>query len=246
MSGVKLDSISKTYGDQTIIPSLSLEIKSGEFLSLLGPSGCGKTTLIRMIAGLELPTQGKVIIGDKTVFDSNSQHFVPPENRNLGMVFQSYALWPHLTVFENIAFPLRCRKVPQAEVESKVESALEEVQLHGLGKRKPNELSGGQQQRVALARALVARPKVLLLDEPLSNLDTNLREEMCEQIGKLKAQFPMTMIYVTHDQNEAVRLSDRIAILNKGQIEQLGTVQELRASPKSEFVRSFFRSDSKS
>jgi iron(III) transport system ATP-binding protein len=241
MSSVTLDSISKIYGEQMIIPPLSLEIKPGEFLSLLGPSGCGKTTLIRMIAGLELPTQGKVIIGDQTVFDSTSQHFVPPEKRNLGMVFQSYALWPHLNVFENIAFPLRCRKVPQSDIEGKVERALEEVQLHGLGNRKPNELSGGQQQRVALARALVARPKVLLLDEPLSNLDTNLREEMCEQIGKLKAQFPMTMIYVTHDQNEAVRLSDRITILNKGKIEQLGTVQELRNSPKTEFVRGFFR-----
>ncbi|NBX76757.1 MAG: ABC transporter ATP-binding protein, partial [Proteobacteria bacterium] len=236
MSSVTLDSISKTYGSQTIIPPLSLNIKTGEFLSLLGPSGCGKTTLIRMIAGLETPTEGKVIIGEETVFDSSSQLFVPPERRNLGMVFQSYALWPHLTVFENIAFPLRCRKVPTAEIELQVETALEQVQLAGMGKRKPNELSGGQQQRVALARALVARPKVLLLDEPLSNLDTNLREEMCEQIAKLKGQFPMTMIYVTHDQNEAVRLSDRIAILNKGKIEQLGTVQEMRTSPKTEFV----------
>jgi len=241
MSSVTLDSISKTYGNQVIIPPIFLEIKPNEFLSLLGPSGCGKTTLIRMIAGLETPTEGRVIIGEQPVFDSSLQLFAPPERRNLGMVFQSYALWPHLTVFENIAFPLRCRKVSQSEIEHKVEDALEQVQLKGMGKRKPNELSGGQQQRVALARALVARPKVLLLDEPLSNLDTNLREEMCEQISKLKAQFPMTMIYVTHDQNEAVRLSDRIAILNKGKIEQLGTVQELRTSPKTEFVHSFFR-----
>lgn len=241
MSRVTLKSISKSFGNQSIIPSLSLDIRSNEFVSLLGPSGCGKTTLIRMIAGLELPTQGQIKIGDEVVYDSDSKLFVPPEKRNLGMVFQSYALWPHLSVFENIAFPLRCRKVIQAEMNKEVLTVLDQVQLGGMEKRKINELSGGQQQRVALARALVARPRVLLLDEPLSNLDANLREEMCEQIAKIKSQYPMTMIYVTHDQKEAVRLSDRIVILNQGEIEQIGTVQELKDSPRSEFVRGFFR-----
>lgn len=241
MSNVALTSISKAYGKQNIIPPLSLDIKSNEFLSLLGPSGCGKTTLIRMVAGLESPTQGKIRIGEQTVFDSSPYVFVPPEKRNLGMVFQSYALWPHLSVFDNIAFPLRCRKISPDEIQKNVNRVLEQVQLNGMGNRKPNELSGGQQQRVALARALVARPQVLLFDEPLSNLDTNLREEMCDQIAKLKAEFPATMIYVTHDQNEAVKLSDRIAILNKGVIEQIGTVEELRKKPRTEFVRSFFR-----
>lgn len=241
MSSVTLESVSKAFGDLNIIPPLSIDIHANEFVSLLGPSGCGKTTLVRMIAGLEHPTQGTIKIDNETVFDSHLNIFIPPEKRNLGMVFQSYALWPHLSVFENIAFPLKCRKISSSEIQTEVQRVLNQVQLTGLDDRKPNELSGGQQQRVALARALIAKPRVLLLDEPLSNLDASLREEMCLQIANIKSQFPMTMIYVTHDQREAIQLSDRIVILNKGQIEQVGTVREITTDPKTEFVRSFFR-----
>lgn len=241
MSSVQLENISKSYGNLNIIPTLSLDILPNEFVSLLGPSGCGKTTLIRMIAGLERPTGGRIKFGEETVFDSSSKSFVPPEKRNVGMVFQNYALWPHLDVFENIAFPLKCRNYSSSEIRNSVDTVLEQVQLDGMAKRKPAELSGGQQQRVALARALVAKPRVLLLDEPLSNLDANLRDEMCEQIAKIKTSFPMTMIYVTHDQREAFRLSDRIVVLNKGRIEQAGTVSELTQNPKNDFVRDFLR-----
>ena len=238
---VTLKKVSKHFGAHTVIPEINLSIEANEFLSLLGPSGCGKTTLIRMIAGLELPSKGTILIGQDTVFDSEKDLFLPPEKRNLGMVFQSYALWPHLTVFENIAFPLRCRKLAKAEIQEKCEKILEKVQLSGMSQRKPNQLSGGQQQRVGLARALVAEPRVVLLDEPLSNLDTNLREEMCDLIDEIKKTAPITMIYVTHDQNEALRLSDRIAVLNHGNIEQLGTVKEIQDHPKTEFVRTFLR-----
>lgn len=238
---VTLKRVSKKFGELTVIPEINLAIESNEFLSLLGPSGCGKTTLIRMVAGLESPSQGTILIGQDTVFESDKGIFVPPEKRNLGMVFQSYALWPHLTVFENIAFPLRCRKLPKADIQDKCERILERVQLGGMSQRKPNQLSGGQQQRVGLARALVAEPRVLLLDEPLSNLDTNLREEMCDLIDEIKRTAPITMIYVTHDQTEALRLSDRIAVLNQGRIEQLGTIEEIKNQPKTDFVRNFLR-----
>jgi len=241
MNRVVLSNISKTFSETSVIPTLSLSIGENEFLSLLGPSGCGKTTIIRMIAGLENPTQGSIQIGEDCVFDSEKGISIPPEKRGLGMVFQSYALWPHMTVLENIAFPLKCQKVSPSQIKERCEKILAQVQLGGLENRKPNQLSGGQQQRVALARALVYQPKVLLLDEPLSNLDANLREEMCEQIGQIKKQSPISMIYVTHDQNEAVRLSDRIAILNKGKIEQIGTPSELREKPANEFVRNFLK-----
>lgn len=241
MNAITLKNISKYYGQQRVIESLDLEVSSNEFLSLLGPSGCGKTTLIRMIAGLENPSDGDIFIGEEKVFSSASSVSVPPEKRNIGMVFQSYALWPHMTVFENVAFPLRCRKISKPEVQSRCLEILNQVKLSGLDKRRPNELSGGQQQRAALARALVAHPRVLLLDEPLSNLDTNLREEMCELIGALKKTHPITMIYVTHDQNEAFKLSDRIAVMNQGVIHQLDTWDNLKNNPKSDFVKSFIR-----
>lgn len=241
MNRVVLNRISKSFGESTVIPSLSLSIAENEFISLLGPSGCGKTTIIRMIAGLENPTQGSIEIGENTVFDSEKGVSIPTERRGLGMVFQSYALWPHMTVMENVAFPLKCQKVSAPQIKERCEKILEQVQLLGLERRKPNQLSGGQQQRVALARALVYQPKVLLLDEPLSNLDANLRDEMCEQIGQIKKQSSISMIYVTHDQNEAVKLSDRIAVLNKGKIEQIGTPQELRETPVNDFVRNFLK-----
>lgn len=241
MSTVRIEKLEKRYGNVVVVPGLDLFIQEREFVSLLGPSGCGKTTILRMVAGLESPTGGKISLGDKTVFDGNPAKMVPPEKRNLGMVFQSYAVWPHMTVLDNVAFPLKCRKVPSAERREKAMAALKSVRLEGYEKRKPNQLSGGQQQRVALARALVARPNVLLLDEPLSNLDANLRDEMVEEIRHIKTQFPMTMIYVTHDQSEAFRLSDRIALLNQGRIEQLASPKEMREQPKSDFVKKFLK-----
>lgn len=241
MSSVNTIGLSKRYGNLIVVPSLDLQIKENEFLSLLGPSGCGKTTILRMVAGLETPSDGRIEIGSQTVFDAKSKIYVAPERRDLGMVFQSYAVWPHLSVLENVIFPLKCRKVGKTQRVERAMAALKSVRLDGYEKRKPNQLSGGQQQRVALARALVAQPKVLLLDEPLSNLDANLRDEMCEEIAQIKTRFPMTMIYVTHDQSEAFRLSDRIALLNKGSIEQLASPTEIRNSPKSEFVKKFLK-----
>lgn len=241
MNTLTLSHLVKQVKDQMIIPNLSLESHSNEVLSILGPSGCGKTTLIRMVAGLEQPTSGKISIGDNVVYDSSKEVFVPPEKRQVGMVFQNYALWPHLTVLENVAFPLTCQKISKNEIKVRCFEILSQVKLSGLENRKPSQLSGGQQQRVGLARALVSRPKILLLDEPLSNLDANLREEMCDQILQIKKSTPMTMLYVTHDQGEAFRLSDRIVILNRGQIEQVGTVSELRNNPANNFVRSFLR-----
>jgi len=241
MSSINLSHIHKSYGNAVIVPDLSLEIHEHEFISLLGPSGCGKTTVLRMIAGLEPPTSGRILIGDQVVFDDKHETLVPPEKRHLGMVFQSYAIWPHMTVFNNVAFPLRCQKKTKSEIQSSVKTALENVQMETLSQRKPHQLSGGQQQRVALARALVSQPKVILLDEPLSNLDANLRDEMCDELEKLHSNTKMTMIYVTHDQSEAFRLSDRIAVMNEGKIEQLDQPDALRSAPKSEFVKKFLK-----
>ena len=241
MNQLKVSQLVKEYNNQVIIPNLSLEVGSNEVLSILGPSGCGKTTFIRMIAGLESPTSGKIEIGNEVVYDSSRKILTPPEKRHLGMVFQNYALWPHLTVLENVAFPLTCQRLSKSEIKTRTEEALTQVKLSGFEHRKPNQLSGGQQQRVGLARALASRPKILLLDEPLSNLDANLRDEMCEQLLQIKKSNPMTMLYVTHDQGEAFRLSDRIVILNQGHIEQIGTVAELKKAPSNEFVRSFLR-----
>ena len=241
MMSITLRKLTKQFGETTIIPSLDLEIGSGEFISLLGPSGCGKTTLIRMIAGLEHPSSGMIALEDEVVFQDEPPRYLPPEKRNIGMVFQNYALWPHLSIGENIAFPLECRKISRSEITDRTRQILDQVQLQGLEARRPHELSGGQQQRAALARALIARPKVVLLDEPLSNLDTHLREEMCDLISEIKKANPITMIYVTHDQKEAYRLSDRIAVIHQGKIEQLGTWQELTQNPRTNFVKSFIR-----
>lgn len=241
MSSVTLSNISKSYGTQQAVLPLHLEVSHEESLCLLGPSGCGKTTLLRMIAGLELPSQGKIQIGNTTVFDSTLGTHVPTEKRRIGMVFQNYALWPHLSVFQNIAFPLEIRNIPKTDISHRVMTFLDKVKLSGFEKRKPSQLSGGQQQRVALARALINEPQVLLLDEPLSNLDANLREEMCHQILELKKENPVTLIYVTHDQREAEQLSDRVALFQQGRLEQLGTMDELKNQPKNEFVKTFFR-----
>ena len=224
------------------VREVSLDLPEGTFFTLLGPSGCGKTTTLRCVAGLERPDAGTIAVGDRVLFDSTSKTAVPLNERGIGMVFQSYAIWPHMTVFENIAFPLRVAKgvkPGKEEVRSLVEQALSTVGLAGYGDRPATRLSGGQQQRVALARAIVHRPKLLLLDEPLSNLDAALREEMRIELRRLQQQIGVTTIYVTHDQSEALAMSDRIAVMEKGRIVQMGNPREIYFRPASVFVASF-------
>ena len=239
MSAVEFKNVSKSYQDNLILRNISFRINDGEFVSFLGPSGCGKTTSLRLVAGLEKNTSGEISIGEELISDPSKNFFVPTKDRKLGMVFQSYAIWPHMNIFENVAFPLRMAKLAEDEIRQKVEEVLKLVELGGLSGRTPDTLSGGQQQRVALARGLVARPKVLLLDEPLSNLDAKLREKMRKDIREIQQHFKMTCIYVTHDQVEAFSMSDRIMIMEKGSILQFGTPQEIRSNPANEFVRNF-------
>lgn len=243
MSSVKFTNIKKSYGDVEIIPNFNFEIKDKEFVSFLGPSGCGKTTCLRMVAGLEKSTGGQIHVDDELVSDFENGIFVPPEKRHMGMVFQSYAVWPHMNVFDNVAYPLKIAKMGKDKIRSKVNEILDVVELTGLDQRMPNQLSGGQQQRVALARGLVAEPKVLLLDEPLSNLDAKLRGKMRRDIRAIQQRFGITVIYVTHDQLEATTMSDRILIMNKGEIMQAGTPDEVKNSPANEFVRDFLNQD---
>lgn len=239
MSTVKFSNVKKSYGDVKVIHDFSLEIKDGEFVSFLGPSGCGKTTCLRMVSGLETNTGGLIQIDDTIVSDPDNKKIIPPEKRKVGMVFQSYAVWPHMNVFDNVAYPLKVAKTPKAELKKRVDEILNIVELNGLEKRMPSELSGGQQQRVALARGLVAQPKVLLLDEPLSNLDAKLREKMRGDIRKIQQDFGITCIYVTHDQIEAFTMSDRIVIMKDGDIVQQGTPEEIRENPVNDFVADF-------
>lgn len=235
MSTVRFENISKSYGDVQVISDFNLNIEDGQFVSFLGPSGCGKTTCLRMVAGLEKSTGGELFIGD----DKMNHPFISPEKRNVSMVFQSYAVWPHMNVFENIAYPLKVKKLSKNDISDKVNEVIKLVELDGLSLRMPNQLSGGQQQRVALARGLVSNPRVLLLDEPLSNLDAKLREKMRHDIRELQQKFKMTCIYVTHDQVEAFSMSDKIVIMNKGQIIQEGSSQEIRSNPANSFVQDF-------
>ena len=223
----------KRYGDFTALSGVSLNIREGEFFTLLGPSGCGKTTLLRMIAGFNSIEGGDFYFGDKRIND------VPAHKRDIGMVFQNFAIFPHLTVSENVAYGLKARKVAKAEISRRVAEALELVQISHLADRKPNELSGGQQQRVALARAFVIEPSVLLMDEPLSNLDAKLRVQMRTVIKKLQRRLGITTIYVTHDQEEALAISDRIAVMKDGVIMQIGTPNEIYAKPQNPFVAGF-------
>jgi iron(III) transport system ATP-binding protein len=239
MPEVDLNDISKQFGDVTAVDHIDLNIRDGEMVTLLGPSGCGKTTTLRMIAGLEVPDSGRIGIGDTAIFDSARNLNVPPETRHLGMVFQSYAIWPHMTVSENVGYPLRMRRVRREESRRLVDAVLEQVGLGGLGETPATNLSGGQQQRVALARALVFEPRVLLLDEPLSNLDAKLREHMRFELRIMQKRLGVTALYVTHDQEEALTLSDRVVVMSKGQIEQIGAPAEIYERPATRFVAEF-------
>ena len=233
MTAIFLKGLTKKFGETIAVNEVDLEIKAGDLFFLLGPSGCGKTTLLRMLAGFIEPTAGAVYFGEKEVT------FEPPNKRNTGMVFQSYALWPHMSVVENVAYGLKIRKIPPAERLKKALHALDVVQMEHLANRKPNELSGGQQQRVALARAIVVEPDVLLLDEPLSNLDAKLRLEMRCEIRRICTTLGITTVYVTHDQKEALSIADKMAILKDGQVHQVGTPNEIYRSPNSKFVAEF-------
>ena len=237
MATVSLQGLTKQFGAVAAVDHLHLDIADGELVSLLGPSGCGKTTTLRLLAGFMQPDGGEIRV-DREVISSPSI-LVPPERRNMSMIFQSYAVWPHMTVFQNVAYGLKFKKLAKREVDQKVDRLLRLVHLEGLQDRYPSELSGGQQQRVALARALVVEPKILLLDEPLSNLDANLREEMRFEIRRLHEEFRITTIYVTHDQAEAMVTSDRIVVMNQGKIVQVGTPQEIFDEPKTRFVAEF-------
>ena len=237
MSKLQLTNLTKQFGNLVVVDNLNLTLRSGEFVSLLGPSGCGKTTTLRMIAGFVTPTSGTVAMDGRPM--SSATASLPPERRRMSMIFQSYALWPNMTVEQNVAFGLKMRKVAKDEQKRRVARMLDVVQLGQLAARYPNELSGGQQQRVALARALVVQPEILLLDEPLSNLDANLREEMRGEIRRLHNEFGITSIYVTHDQSEAMTTSDRIAVMHKGRIEQIDDPLTLYARPKTRYVAEF-------
>ena len=230
MADVKLSGVGKAYGDVKILKGIDLEIRDGEFMVFVGPSGCGKSTLLRVIAGLEDITEGELRIGGRVVND------VPPAERGIAMVFQSYALYPHMNLFDNMAFGLKLAKVPPAEIDTAVNNAAKILHIEHLLQRKPKDLSGGQRQRVAIGRAIVRKPKVFLFDEPLSNLDAALRVNMRIELSRLHKELHTTMIYVTHDQVEAMTMGDRIAVFNQGHVEQLGVPMELYNKPANEFV----------
>ena len=240
-AAMQLKGLWKTYPGTTqpAVRDLSLDVHDGEIVTLLGPSGCGKTTTLRMVAGLEIPDDGNIFFGDRAVVMTSRQLFLPPDKRNLGMVFQSYAIWPHMTVGENVMFPLKSRRFPRREMRERVRAALELVGMGGFEDRPGPLLSGGQQQRVALARALVTEPRVLLLDEPFSNLDAKLREHMRIEVKLLQKRLKIAVLFVTHDQIEALSLSNRIALMNFGVVQQQGSPRLLYEQPANEFVRDF-------
>lgn len=237
MATVSLQGLTRSFTDTAAVDHLSLEIQDGEFVSLLGPSGCGKTTTLRLIAGFLQPDAGEIRVDDQVI--SSPTVLVPPERRHMSMIFQSYAVWPHMTVGQNVAYGLKLKKLTKHEIDLKLAKLLHLVHLEGFKDRYPAELSGGQQQRVALARALVVEPEILLMDEPLSNLDANLREEMRFEIRRLHEEFGITTVYVTHDQAEAMATSDRIAVLNRGRMVQAGCPAEIFDHPKTRFVAEF-------
>ncbi len=233
MPNLILDHVVKSYGRLRAVDDMSLEVRQGELLTLLGPSGCGKTTTLRAVAGFVSLDSGRILIGPRNITE------IPPERRGIGLVFQNYALWPHMTVFQNLAFGLQLKKLPKAAIQKRVEQGLDTVKLSGFEDRYPRQLSGGQQQRVALARALVLEPDILLLDEPLSNLDALLREQMRFEIAQIHKQSGITSIYVTHDQTEAMVISDRIAVMDRGKIVQIGETAEIYSYPANRFVAGF-------
>jgi iron(III) transport system ATP-binding protein len=237
LASVELRGLTKRFGALAVVDDVSLRIDHGQLVCLLGPSGCGKTTTLRLIAGFLEPTEGEIHVGDRLV--SSKLRTLPPEQRKMSMIFQSYALWPHMTVTENIVYGLRLRKIDRATIAKKLDVILKATKLEILAQRYPGELSGGQQQRVALARALIVEPETLLLDEPLSNLDANLREEMRFEIRRLHDEYRYTTVYVTHDQSEAMTTADLIAVMNAGKIDQLGTPEDIYDRPQSEFVARF-------
>ena len=239
MSAVTLEHVSQQFGTVNAVDDVSLSVRHGEFLTLLGPSGCGKTTTLRMIAGLQQNTAGRILIDQSVVSDVDAGVFVPPERRGLGMVFQSYAIWPHMNVFDNVAYPLRIRHAPKRQIADRVRAMLRMVELDGLAERPATALSGGQQQRVAIARALVFEPKVLLLDEPLSNLDAKLRTQMGEEFRSLQRRLGITTIYVTHDQDEAMSLSDTIVVMDGGHVLQIGSPRAIYQRPLDRTVAAF-------
>ena len=239
MSEVRIEHVFKRFGAVTAVDDFNLTVKDGEFVSILGPSGCGKTTTLRMIAGFERATEGEIYIGDSCVSSSEKGTFAPPEKRDIGMVFQSYAVWPHMTVAENVGYPLKIQKVDKETRAKRVQEMLELVHLGEYGERYPHQLSGGQQQRVALARALVAQPGLLLLDEPLSNLDAKLRESMRFEILSIQKKLNITVVYVTHDQGEAMAMSDRVVVMSKGVVQQIGHPHEIYTNPANKMVADF-------
>jgi len=233
MVKVTLEGVSKLFGDFLAVDGIDIEVKEGELFFLLGPSGCGKTTTLRVIAGFYKPDMGQVY------FDKRPMNDVPPHKRNVGMVFQNYALWPHMTSYDNVIYGLKVRKIPLSERVRRAKEALDIVQMREFAMRYPNQLSGGQQQRIALARAIVTEPEVLLLDEPLSNLDAKLRLETRQEIKRIQSELSITSIYVTHDQEEALSMADRMAIMNKGKIEQIGSPREVYSNPLNSFIAGF-------
>jgi iron(III) transport system ATP-binding protein len=237
MTVLQLKNLTKQFGNSVAVNRINLDVADGELIALLGPSGCGKTTTLRMIAGFLPPDDGQILVDDKVI--SSPKRTLPPEQRNMSMIFQSYAIWPHKTVFENVAFGLQLRRIAKGEIHLRVKRALEITYLDRLADRYPSQLSGGQQQRVALARAIVIEPQILLLDEPLSNLDASLRDGMRSEIRRIHDETGLTTIYVTHDQSEALVLADRIVVMSNGDIQQAGTPEEIYERPQTKFVAQF-------
>ena len=240
MPGVRLEAVSKHFGEVGAVEAVSFDVADGAFVTLLGRSGCGKTTTLRMIAGLERNDAGRIYIGERLVSSPEAGVFLPPERRDIGMVFQSYAIWPHMTVFENVAYPLQVRKRPRAEVAARVTATLRLLEMDALAARPATALSGGQQQRVAIARALVFEPALLLMDEPLSNLDAKLREQMRVELRALQRRLKITTVYVTHDQDEAMALADQVALMHDGRLLQIAPPEEIYARPANRTVAEFF------
>ncbi|WP_263771855.1 ABC transporter ATP-binding protein [Propionivibrio soli] len=239
MAYIELNQVTKRFGSVVAVDRMNLQINQGECVAMLGPSGCGKTTTLRMVAGFEDLDDGEIRVGERIISSKAKRYYLPPEQRNFGMVFQAFAVWPHLSVYENVAFPLRIRKLPREEIHARTEEALKHTNLYKVAQDSPEGLSGGGKQRVALARALAIRPDVMLLDEPLSSLDPHFREEMRFEIKDLQRRFGFSILYVTHDQSEAMALSDRILVMQSGIVQQVGTPLEVYASPVNRFVFEF-------